>query len=178
VIFSGWTRSKQDVLWNTNAPVWGKFQRRPSSSKLKIKVKMSKFKVPIKKSCHNEHAYKIPKPYHWPFKRYGQCSVFKKYVNVQIQGLRVNKMCYETQMLPYEANSRGGHHRQIPRTRFQNLQLQYKGLVTRNMPMKYKSPITNHSKHMAKAKVFKKWVKLQGQGHKVKNYGTIRKFLS
>jgi hypothetical protein len=26
--------------------------------------------------------------------------------------------------------------------------------------------------------VFKKWVKLQGQGHKVKNHGTIRKFLS
>jgi hypothetical protein len=26
--------------------------------------------------------------------------------------------------------------------------------------------------------VFKKWVKLQGQGHKVKNYGTIRKFFS
>jgi hypothetical protein len=44
--------------------------------------------------------------------------------------------------------------------------------------MKYKSPITYHSKDMAKVKVFKKWVKLQGQDHKVKNYGTIRKFLS
>jgi hypothetical protein len=31
---------------------------------------------------------------------------------------------------------------------------------------------------MAKVEVFKQWVKLQGQGHKVKNYGTIRKFLS
>jgi hypothetical protein len=30
---------------------------------------------------------------------------------------------------------------------------------------------------MAKVKVTKKWVKLQAQGHKVKNYGTIRKFL-
>jgi hypothetical protein len=29
--------------------------------------------------------------------------------------------------------------------------------------MKYKSPITYHSKDMAKVKVFKKWVKLQGQ---------------
>jgi hypothetical protein len=89
-------------------------------------------------------------------------------------------MCYEIQMPPYEANSRGGgHHRQNPRSRFQNLRLQYKGLVTSNMHMKYKSPITYHSKDMAKSpityhskdmakvKVFKKWVKLQGQGHKV-----------
>jgi hypothetical protein len=33
---------------------------------------------------------------------------------------------------------------------------------------KNKSPITYHSKDMAKVKVFIKWVKLQGQGHKVK----------
>jgi hypothetical protein len=39
--------------------------------------------------------------------------------------------------------------------------------------MEYESPITD----MANVKVFKKWVKLQGQGHKVKNYGTIRKVL-
>jgi hypothetical protein len=32
--------------------------------------------------------------------------------------------------------------------------------------MKYKSPITYHSKYMANFKVFEKWVKLQGQGHK------------
>jgi hypothetical protein len=42
-------------------------------------------------------------------------------------------MCYETQMPPYEANSRGDHHRQNSRSRFQNLRLQYKGLVTSNM---------------------------------------------
>jgi hypothetical protein len=90
----------------------------------------------------------------------------------------MNKMCYETQMPPYEANFRGGHHRQNPRSRFQNLRLQYKGPVTRNMHMKYKSPITYHSKDMAKVRVFKKWVKLQGQGHKVKNFGTDRKVLS
>jgi hypothetical protein len=41
----------------------------------------------------------------------------------------------------------------------------------------YKSLITYHSKDMDKVQVFKKWIKLQGQGHKVKNYGTIRKFL-
>jgi hypothetical protein len=85
-------------------------------------------------------------------------------------------MCYETQMPQYEANSRGGNHLQNPRSRFQNLRLQYKGLVTSNMHMKYKSPITYHSKDIAKVNVFKKWIKLQG--HKVKNYGTIRKFLS
>jgi hypothetical protein len=67
-----------------------------------------------------------------------------------------NKMCYETQMPPYKANSRGGHHSQNSRSRFQNLQLQYKGLVTSNRHMKYKSPITYHSKDMAKVKVFKK----------------------
>jgi hypothetical protein len=87
-------------------------------------------------------------------------------------------MCYETQMPPYKANFRGGHHRQNPRSRFQNLQLQYIGLVTSNMRMKYKSPITYHSKDMTKVKVFKKWVKLQRQGHKVKNHGTTGKFLS
>jgi hypothetical protein len=70
------------------------------------------------------------------------------------------------------------YHRQNPRSRFQNLQLQYKGLVTSNMHMKYKSSITYHSKDMAKVTVFKKWVKLQGQGHKVKNFGTNRKVLS
>jgi hypothetical protein len=31
---------------------------------------------------------------------------------------------------------------------------------------------------MANVKIFKKWVKLQGQGHKVKNVGTNRKVLS
>jgi hypothetical protein len=84
----------------------------------------------------------------------------------------VNKMCYETQMPPYEANSRGGHHRQNPRSRFQNLRLKYKGLVTSNIHMKYESPITYHLKYMAKVKVFEKWVKLQGQGNKVKHFET------
>jgi hypothetical protein len=41
--------------------------------------------------------------------------------------------------------------------------------------MKYESPITYHSKYMANVKVFEKWVKLQGQGHKVKNFGTIER---
>jgi hypothetical protein len=42
----------------------------------------------------------------------------------------------------------------------------------------YEIPITYHSKYMANVKVFEKWVKLQGQGHKVKNFGNNRKVLS
>jgi hypothetical protein len=44
--------------------------------------------------------------------------------------------------------------------------------------MKYESPITYHSKDMANVKVFEKWLKLQGQGHKVKIFSTKRKVLS
>jgi hypothetical protein len=44
--------------------------------------------------------------------------------------------------------------------------------------MKYESPITYLSKDMANVKVFGKWVKLQGQGHTVKTFGTNRKVLS
>jgi hypothetical protein len=84
-------------------------------------------------------------------------------------------------------NHKCPHTRQIPEVAiivktqgqyFKLLRPQYKGLVTRNLHMKYRSPIIYHLKGMAKVKVFKKWVKLQG--HKVKNYGafTIRKFLS
>jgi hypothetical protein len=40
---------------------------------------------------------------------------------------------------------------------------------------KYESPTTYHSKDMANFKVFKKWVKLQGQGHKVKNLVPIER---
>jgi hypothetical protein len=44
--------------------------------------------------------------------------------------------------------------------------------------MKYESPISCHSKDRAIVKVFEKWVKLQGQGQKVKIFGTNRKVLS
>jgi hypothetical protein len=44
--------------------------------------------------------------------------------------------------------------------------------------MKYESPINYHSKDMANVKVFEKCVKVQDQGHKVKNFGTNRKVLS
>jgi hypothetical protein len=44
--------------------------------------------------------------------------------------------------------------------------------------MKCESLITYHSKDMANIKVFEKWVKLQGQGHKIKNNGTDRMVVS
>jgi hypothetical protein len=44
--------------------------------------------------------------------------------------------------------------------------------------MKYESLITCHSKDMANVKVSEKWVKRQGQGHKVKIFGNDRKVLS
>ena len=43
---------------------------------------------------------------------------------------------------------------------------------------KYQSSSTNCSKIVSKIKVFKKWVKLKGQGHRVKNTGTHGKILS
>jgi uncharacterized protein YgiM (DUF1202 family) len=44
--------------------------------------------------------------------------------------------------------------------------------------MKYESPITYYLKDMVNVKVFKKWVKHQSQGHKVKTFGTNKKVLS
>jgi hypothetical protein len=41
----------------------------------------------------------------------------------------------------------------------------------------YEIPITYHSKDMTNVTVFEKWIKLQGKGHKVKNYDTNRKVL-
>ena len=44
--------------------------------------------------------------------------------------------------------------------------------------MKYQSSSSHCSKVISKVKVFKKWDKLQGQVHRVKNDGTHRKVLS
>ena len=44
--------------------------------------------------------------------------------------------------------------------------------------MEYESSSTHCSKVISKVKVFQKWVKLQGQGHRVKNNGTHGKVLS
>ena len=53
-----------------------------------------------------------------------------------------------------------------------------KGLVTRNIQVQYEGPISSGLKVMAKVKVFQKKDELQGQGHNVKNYGTMWKVLS
>ena len=42
-----------------------------------------------------------------------------------------------------------------------------KGLITKNLHVKYESPTTYGSRDIAKGKIFEK-VKIQGQGHKVK----------
>ena len=42
-----------------------------------------------------------------------------------------------------------------------------------NTHVQYESPISSGKKVMAKIKVFQKLVKLQGQGHKVKIFGTM-----
>ena len=47
-----------------------------------------------------------------------------------------------------------------------------KGLVKRNTHVQYDSPVSSGLKVMTKVKVFQKKDKIQGQGHKVKNYGT------
>jgi hypothetical protein len=82
-----------------------------------------------------------------------------------------NKMCYETQMPPYNANSRDGHHRQ-------NLYGQDFNIYGSNRKVLSQATCIWNTKALSlpiQKKDFKKWVKLQG--HKVKNYGTIRKFL-
>ena len=61
----------------------------------------------------------------------------------------------------------------MSRSRGQKVWFHVKGLVTRNTYVQYESPVTAGKKVMAKVKVFQKKVKLQGQGHKVKKYGTM-----
>jgi hypothetical protein len=37
-----------------------------------VKLQGQKMLVPIERSCNKEHTYEIKKPYHLPFKIYGQ----------------------------------------------------------------------------------------------------------
>ena len=62
---------------------------------------------------------------------------------------------------------------QTPRSRSQGQKQWYpqKGLITGYTHVKYQSSGTHCSKVISKVKVFKKWVKLQGQGQRVKNNG-------
>ena len=59
------------------------------------------------------------------------------------------------------------------RSRGQKLWYRVKGFVTRNTYVQYESPIYFGKKVMAKVKFFQELVKFQGQGHEVKNYGTM-----
>ena len=59
------------------------------------------------------------------------------------------------------------------RLRGQKLWYQVKGLITRNTHLQYESYISPGKRVMAKVKVFKKKVKLQGQDQEVKNYGAM-----
>ena len=61
----------------------------------------------------------------------------------------------------------------MSRSQGQILWYHVKGLATRNTHVQYESPTTSGLKVMAKVKVFQKKVKLQGQGNKVNNYGTM-----
>ena len=69
---------------------------------------------------------------------------------------------------------------QTPRSRSQGKKSWYpqKGLITRNTQVKYQSSCNHGSKIISKVKVFKKWVKFQGQGHRVNNNSTHGKVLS
>jgi hypothetical protein len=71
--------SQGTCIWNTKAlsltiqKIWTKWKFLKSGSNFKVKVTRSKITVPLERSCHKEHTYEISKPYHLPFKRYGQC---------------------------------------------------------------------------------------------------------
>ena len=56
----------------------------------------------------------------------------------------------------------------------QKIKFLQKDLITRDIHVKYQSSITHvhYSNVISKGKIFKKWVKLQGQVHRVKNNGT------
>ena len=60
----------------------------------------------------------------------------------------------------------------------QKVKYQQKYFFTGNTHVKYQSSSTPYSNIISNVKVFKKYVKLQGQGHKVKTFGTHGEVLS
>ena len=67
---------------------------------------------------------------------------------------------------------------EMSRSQDQKFSYPRKGLITRNTHMKYQYSSAHWSKVICKVEVFKKLVKLQGQGHKVKINSTHKKVLS
>jgi hypothetical protein len=71
--------SQGTCIWNTKAlsltiqKIWPKLNFLKSGLNFKVKVTRSNIMVPLEWSCHKEHTYETWKPYHLPFKRYGQC---------------------------------------------------------------------------------------------------------
>ena len=61
----------------------------------------------------------------------------------------------------------------MSRSQGQKLWYHVKGLDKRNTHVIYESPTSYGISVMANVKVFQKDVKVQGQGHKVKNYATM-----
>ena len=84
------------------------------------------------------------------------------------QQLLNSSQCYSFSIEGQTSRSRSGG---------QKLHYHVEGLHTRNTHLQYESSITSGKKVMAKFRVFQK-VKLKGQGHEVRNYGTIWKVLS
>jgi hypothetical protein len=106
-------------------------------------------------------------------------KVFEKWVKLQGQGHKVKKFSIAIQKIwPMLKFLKSGSNFKVKVTRSKILVPRERS-CHRNIHLKYiLSTIICHSKDMANVKVFEKWVKLQGQGHKVKNVGTNRKVLS
>jgi uncharacterized protein involved in tolerance to divalent cations len=67
----------------------------------------------------------------------------------------------------------------IVKTQGQNFKIYSSDIkVWSQHPYEIQKPYHLPFKTYGQSESFKKWIKLQGQGHKDKNYATIRKFLS
>ena len=71
-----------------------------------------------------------------------------------------------------------GKYQRWPSSQGKIFWYQSENFVTRNAYIPYESSSSHCSKVFSKVKVFKKWVKLQGQGHSVINNGTYGTVLS
>ena len=84
--------------------------------------------------------------------------------NMKALSFPVRKLWPRLMLFKSRSNSRS-------RSRGQKLWYHVKGLVTRNTYVQYESVISVGKKLMAMVKSFQKKVKLQGQGHEVRNNG-------
>jgi hypothetical protein len=144
-------RNQQDVLWNTNAPVRDKFQRWPSSSKPKVKINGSNMKVLSQVTCiWNTKALSLTIQKIWP-----KIKVFEKWVKLQCQGHEnIDTVKCILTALKFHMN---GPSRHISIVRVWRLSFSiFRFLIL----------------------LWELCCDVKFQGHKVKDYGTIRMFLS